>query len=101
MIPESWTPATIGDIVRHQTIGTGLRGSGDGATLPLLKMGNLLWGGVDLREIERIGVDVIANEDCRIRYGDVLFNTRNTPELVGKTTFWHGPFEAAIDNNIL
>lgn len=33
--------------------------------------------------------------------GDILFNTRNTPELVGKTAYWPAPFEAAFDNNLM
>lgn len=101
MIPHDWTAISLANITREQVIGTGLRGQSFGPTLPLLKMGNLLWGGLNLREIEQIGVDVIAGENCRIRHGDVLFNTRNTPELVGKTAFWDAPFEAAIDNNIM
>ncbi|WP_216634388.1 restriction endonuclease subunit S [Croceicoccus pelagius] len=64
-------------------------------------MGNILWGGVDLRDVEHVGEAIIATEDCRVTHGDILFNTRNTPLLVGKTAFWHAPFEAAIDNNIM
>lgn len=36
-----------------------------------------------------------------LKAGDILFNTRNTPELVGKTAFWSAPFDAAFDNNLM
>ncbi len=101
MIPEGWEEASLGELTRDQAIGTGLRGGDEGPSLPLLKMGNILWGGVDLRDVENVGEAIIAAEDCRVTHGDILFNTRNTPLLVGKTAFWHAPFEAAIDNNIM
>jgi len=101
MIPEGWEEASLGELTRDQAIGTGLRGGEEGPSLPLLKMGNILWGGVDLRDVEHVGEAIIATEDCRVTHGDILFNTRNTPLLVGKTAFWHAPFEAAIDNNIM
>lgn len=101
MLPENWGAVTLGEITSEQVIGTTLRGVGSGLTLPLLKMGNLLWGDLDLREVEEIGLPIIEGQDCLVRNGDILFNTRNTPELVGKTAYWHAPYEAAFDNNIM
>lgn len=101
MLPEGWRRVTLADVTREQVIGTPSRGVRDGPAVPLLKMGNLLWGSLDLRSVETIDRHLITPQDCLLQAGDILFNTRNTPELVGKTAFWNAPYEAAFDNNIM
>ena len=36
-----------------------------------------------------------------LRKGDILFNTRNTPELVGKTAIFYSPGNYTFDNNLM
>lgn len=100
-MPEGWKIVALGDITADQRIGTVRRGVSGGTTLPLLKMGNLLWGGLDLADIELIDEASAISDGATLKAGDILFNTRNTPELVGKTAYWPAPFNAAFDNNLM
>jgi hypothetical protein len=64
-------------------------------------MGNLTWGGFDLRTTEKVAVRHINGSDLTLRPGDLLFNTRNSADLVGKSAVWRGQIAAAaFDNNI-
>lgn len=96
-----WSVAPLGSLVTEQRIGTTVRGVGTGPSVPLLKMGNLLWGGLALDEIEKVSRDAVEFDQLRLVRGDILFNTRNTPELVGKTAVWPGGTDAIFDNNIM
>jgi type I restriction enzyme S subunit len=64
-------------------------------------MGNLDFGTWDLSEVETIQKDSQMLEELGLQRGDLLFNTRNTPELVGKTAVWDFDREAVYDNNLL
>src|SRR5581483_3027454 len=69
--------------------------------VPLLKMGNLLWDEFALNEVEHLDSSRCP-PGLHLRPGDLLFNTRNSPELVGKTAVWRGQISPAVfDNNIL
>ena len=41
------------------------------------------------------------SENDRLTYGDVLLNTRNTPELVGKVAIWKNELSHAYFNSNL
>lgn len=103
-IPKEWRIKPFTETVAETSLGTTVRGtSGGKRTIPLLKMGNLLWGELSLGAVEELDVDRIPDlEQLRLRYRDFLFNTRNTPELVGKTAVWRNELpEATHDNNLL
>ena len=68
--------------------------------VPLIKMGNLTWGGFNFNKLETVPKSIV-DESLALQVGDFLFNTRNTPELVGKSAVWKGQLaEATFDNNI-
>lgn len=101
LYPSDWVIVPFGDITKETQLGTTARGNNSNAMdVPLLKMGNIKWGGFDLSEYELIHNDHI--ESCHsLCDGDFLFNTRNTPELVGKSSVWHEQLSfATFDNNI-
>jgi type I restriction enzyme, S subunit len=63
-------------------------------------MGNLTWGGLELNKVEQIERDKV-DSSLMLKKGDFLFNTRNTPGLVGKSAVWHGTNDTVtFDNNI-
>lgn len=99
---EGWKEVQFEELVSNTQLGTTERGATDGEdTIPLLKMGNLTWGGFDLRTTEKIAVRHINGSDLTLRPGDLLFNTRNSADLVGKSAVWRGQIAAAaFDNNI-
>lgn len=91
----------FGRMVAETRIGTTSRGASSQQTIPLMKMGNLRWGELDLTDVEMIDSDLV-DRDAFLRTGDILFNTRNTPELVGKASLYRGEFPVAtFDNNIM
>ncbi|WP_345866671.1 restriction endonuclease subunit S [Shewanella algae] len=102
MVPNGWSTYKFSEIVKETQLGTTERHKGEFCSdpIPLLKMGNLSWGGFDLKSLETLPRSKV-DETLILQKGDFLFNTRNTPELVGKSAVWNGELtEAVFDNNI-
>lgn len=69
---------------------------------PLIKMGNIARINIDLSKIEYIPESESVDPGHRLEYGDILLNTRNTLELVGKVSIWRNELPCAYFNsNIL
>jgi type I restriction enzyme S subunit len=69
---------------------------------PLIKMGNIARIKIDLSKIEYVPNAEKIFPEHLLRYGDVLFNTRNTLDLVGKVSIWRDELPRAYYNsNIL
>jgi type I restriction enzyme S subunit len=101
-IPSHWDTVQIGNLFIDRKLGTDKRGSVDnGENIDLIKMGNLNFGTWDLSEVEKIEGDSQLVDEVGLQKGDLLFNTRNTPNLVGKTAVWNFDHEAVYDNNLL
>lgn len=95
---------SLGQLASSTKLGTTIRGNGRGETVPLLKMGNLRWGSIEISRYERVSRKLVGSSfsEFRLADRDLLFNTRNTPDLVGKTAVWREELADAIaDNNIL
>merc|ERR1712000_211410 len=57
-------------------------------------------GGFNLRNVEHLSSKKVE-ANLFLAPGDFLFNTRNTPDLVGKSAVWKGEYgKATFDNNI-
>ncbi|SIS91591.1 restriction endonuclease subunit S [Phaeovulum vinaykumarii] len=99
---EGWRDVHFEELVSDTQLGTTERGElDDEDNIPLLKMGNLTWGGFDLRTTEHIALRHIIGSNLILKPGDLLFNTRNSADLVGKSAVWQGQFRSAVfDNNI-
>lgn len=87
-IPEGWSVKRLGECVEGTQLGGNYENSESNKGLPLIKMGNLSRGKIVLDKIEYIPENTIHNEKDILHYGDLLFNTRNTLELVGKVSIW-------------
>jgi len=102
-IPKEWEVVRLAALLTDSSLGTTRRGDTTEVSVPLIKMGNLTWGALSLDQVEY--VDVHRVDDIRtasLQYNDLLFNTRNTPDLVGKTAVWKSQLSGAVcDNNIL
>ena len=97
-----WEEVQFDEIVVGTQLGTTERKkeSNEVECIPLLKMGNLTWGKFSYDKLETIPRNK-AEKSLLLRKGDFLFNTRNTPDLVGKSAVWKGKYElATFDNNI-
>lgn len=88
------------DIISIQT-GTNLLGNTNNKGIPLIKMGNIQRGYFSFNKIEYLDKNIEVEKENIVNYGDFLFNTRNTLELVGKGATWTGESgKFAFNNNI-
>ena len=105
-LPEGWTWASIDQLAYETMIGLD-RGraqqSYDAASgVPYIKMNNVTMEGRVLYD-DMAYVPASTEEAARfaVQDGDILFNTRNSKELVGKVGFVRNPPDGAIYNNNL
>ncbi|PKM12822.1 MAG: hypothetical protein CVV15_03205 [Gammaproteobacteria bacterium HGW-Gammaproteobacteria-5] len=66
-----------------------------------MKMGNIGRGHFDLAKVQFITPGVRPELEHQLIRGDVLFNTRNTLDLVGKVAIWRGELPVAYYNSNL
>jgi type I restriction enzyme S subunit len=101
-LPEDWDVQNMKALYKQKSIGTNERGISEQNTIPLVKMGDIKRNEVAIRnpeeEIEQ--TEELLSESG-LKKGDFLFNTRNTPNLVGKTAVWNNSYPAVYDNNLL
>lgn len=78
----------MGDVLDSASYGTSEKADLTGA-IPVLRMGNLTYRGqLDFAELKYVPAG--QPDKYLLRYGDVLFNRTNSPDLVGKTAVFHG-----------
>jgi type I restriction enzyme S subunit len=83
--PERWGLATVGFVAEVMQYGTSTKAEasrGDG--VPVLRMGNIQDGRLDLSNLKFIDRRKEDPTPYLLRQGDLLFNRTNSPELVGK-----------------
>ncbi|WP_447871342.1 restriction endonuclease subunit S [Serratia fonticola] len=97
----AWDEREFGYNLLSVQTGTDLLASPGNSGCPLIKMGNIQRGYFSFEKVERLSAGVEVEEENLANYGDFLFNTRNTLELVGKGATWMGKNnEFAFNNNI-
>ena len=82
-IPACWDVVRLGDVVESTTYGTNASLDGSGST-PVLRMGNLQNGQIDLSDLRRADLSSRDFQDLNLVRGDILFNRTNSLALVGK-----------------
>ncbi len=101
VIPEEWEVKSLGSVLSKGRLGGNYANQDAEAELPLMKMGNLARGYFDLSKVQFITPGVQPEPVHRLVYGDVLFNTRNTLDLVGKVAIWRDELPVAYYNSNL
>jgi len=96
-----WEVKKLGEILLKTQLGGNYPNSEKETNYPLMKMGNINRGLVDISKIEYITDKSSPSEKDKLQYGDVLFNTRNTLELVGKVAIWRNELPLAYFNSNL
>ena len=90
-LPLGWGSCIIDYITQSRKIGIDRSRKeqyDDG--IPYLKMNNIaIDGTLDLTSLVYIQCSQKEKSDYVLEYGDIVFNTRNSYELVGKTAFWN------------
>jgi type I restriction enzyme S subunit len=91
----------LGKLLKSYRLGGNYSNSEIKTNLPLIKMGNLNRGSINLSKIEYIPSDEIIDDQDQIQLGDLFFNTRNTLDLVGKVAIWRNELPVAYYNSNL
>ena len=97
-IPIQWKTTKCRDVLKDATLGGNYEPCERGS-LPLIKMGNIGRGSMDCRKAEYLKNEAEADEKDLLKYGDILFNKRNTMELVGKVAIWRNELPVAYFNS--
>jgi len=97
-IPVDWGCVKFGDAISSTQLGGNYAGELTDSGTPLMKMGNMLRGKFDVTRFESIP-DPQVNESDVLRNEDLLLNTRNSLDLVGKVSMWRNELEKAVFNS--
>ncbi len=99
-----WPVSRIDEVLEDAKIGF-VRGSKDMSEefpVPYLRMDSIeSGGGLRLADLKRVNASAKELNDYALKKGDLLFNTRNSRELVGKTAVVWEEFDGVYNNNIL
>lgn len=101
VIPEDWEVKPLRSILLNARLGGNYPNKTVETEFPLMKMGNIARGNIDISKMEYIASGVVPEGQHCLRYGDVLFNTRNTLDLVGKVAIWRDELPCAYYNSNL
>lgn len=96
-----WEEKTLGSVLNNARLGGNYSNQDEETEFPLMKMGNLARGHFDLSKVQHITLGVTPEVNHRLCFGDVLLNTRNTLDLVGKVAIWRDEIPAAYFNSNL
>lgn len=87
-VPGSYVISTVGQASVLLEYGTSQRADASNDELPILRMGNIQNGQLELNDLKYIYMDSEI-ERLILQDGDLLFNRTNSPELVGKSAVFH------------
>ncbi len=89
-LPPSYVVGTIGRAALVVEYGTSKKCDANSAGVPVIRMGNIQDGALDLTDLKYCSPDSQI-ERLVLEDGDLLFNRTNSPELVGKSAVFHEP----------
>lgn len=98
---KEWETKKLGEIIVEGKLGGNYENSESYKGFPVIKMGNLGRGEIVLDKIQYLSQNEKYNEGDVLKAGDLLFNTRNTLELVGKVAIWRNELPFALYNSNL
>lgn len=89
-LPEGWCWASVGEVFFDSKIGLVRSASDQGSTgTPYVRMQHFdAQGRWNLENVSSVRVSDDELSEYALVSGDLLFNTRNSPELVGKVALW-------------
>ena len=99
VIPADWKFVELGAVVTTGQLGGNYPNSSVSDGFPLIKMGNLGRGKIDLASRYFLSRGLNPSSLDILKPNDVLFNTRNTLDLVGKVAIWRNELPMACFNS--
>ena len=89
-LPARWCFANVAQVSHYAKYGSSSKTSGATDGVPVLRMGNIQNGLLDLSDLKYLPEDHDEFPDLLLRKGDLLFNRTNSAELVGKSAVYEG-----------
>jgi type I restriction enzyme S subunit len=93
-----WVEKRLSQILKYGRLGGNYDNSDIKSGIPLIKMGNIDRGNINLEKIQYLPEGSLYDTEDVLKEGDLLFNTRNTLELVGKVAIWRNELPFALYN---
>ena len=100
-IPKGWQIKKLKDILIKGRLGGNYENAEANNGIPVIKMGNLDRATIKIDKIQYLPENETYNQEDVLVKGDLLFNTRNTLELVGKVAIWNNELPFAVYNSNL
>ena len=100
-IPSDWEVKKLKDILIEGKLGGNYENAEANNGIPVIKMGNLDRSVIKIDKIQYLPENEKFNNDDVLKEGDLLFNTRNTLDLVGKVAIWQNELPFAVYNSNL
>ena len=96
-----WEEVKFRDICKSARLGGNYDNSTSKTSMPVIKMGNLGRGKIILNTVQYLLNDSEYNIEDILKSNDLLFNTRNTLDLVGKVAIWRNELPISVYNSNL
>ncbi len=89
-LPTGWCFANVAQVSHYAKYGSSAKASAGTDGVPVLRMGNIQDGQLDLSDLKFLPDGHDEFPDLLLRKGDLLFNRTNSAELVGKSAVYEG-----------
>lgn len=96
-----WMVKKFSALLKEGRLGGNYENSESNNGIPVIKMGNLGRGEININKVQFLPEGIEFNKEDILKKGDLLFNTRNTLELVGKVSIWRDELPFALYNSNL
>lgn len=100
-LPSGWEIKRFDEIISRAVLGGNYENSESNIGIPVIKMGNIDRGKINIDKIQYLPFESEFNKNDILKKGDLLFNTRNTLDLVGKVSVWNDELPQALYNSNL
>ncbi len=100
-IPSHWEVKKLQMILTEGRLGGNYENTEANNGIPVIKMGNLDRSKIKIDKVQCLPENENYNKEDVLKEGDLLFNTRNTLELVGKVAIWRNELPIAVYNSNL
>lgn len=100
-VSDDWTIGKLGDYVVDDCYGTSEKTNDDTSGTPILRMGNLQHGRLDIRNLKYLHLGESEREKLSLRKGDILVNRTNSAELVGKCAVFEAEGEYSFASYLI
>jgi type I restriction enzyme S subunit len=98
---NNWHDYKLGELVTEVRYGTSEKAHDEPTGTPVLRMGNIQNGRLDLTDLKYLHLIDRDREKLSLHLGDVLVNRTNSPELVGKCAVFEEGGEYAFASYLI